>query len=192
MQITALTNKDRTGFFIPSEYNKQTLKQWLKEYDAFEITPKEKESKSGRGYLEGAVVQAYCHWQYDIDPRAKGMSEARRFLFKRDFNYEIQKNRKGDPVRTPVSSKGKVKEITDIYTQWAEQNGAPIPNPALYKLWRDKWSMDARFPEFHDFLVFLNLECDAMPSSQTLEKLREQTDPVDYPKETNEIDKCPF
>ena len=168
MKITATPNSAKTGLSFPSEYNAATFRAWLKRFKAFSISPLIEESRNARRYLEGAIIPAYCKWQYDIDPRAKEKDESRRFLFKRDFNYEIVKNRKGDPVKMPLSSKGFAATLVEQYSQWATENGAPIPNPDLYKLWRDKWAHDMRFPSFFEFLDFLSLECDAMPSSETL------------------------
>ena len=171
--LIAKANQQKNGLVFASDYSRGLFLSWLKKYGAVEIQPVVKESKNSRGYLEGAVVPAYCQWQYGIDARARGKGEQRRFLFKRDFNYEVVKNRDGEPVRTPVSSLGLAVTLSDTYTRWADQNGAPIPNSELYKLWRDKWSMDFRFPTFFEFLEFLGLECDAMPSDQTLSKLNE-------------------
>lgn len=129
-----------------------------------------------RGYLEAAVIPEYCSFQYNIDPRKKGdgIADTRRYLFKRDFNHSIITDRNGNPEKVPKSSLGRVKELLDTYTAWAEENGAKVPNPELYKMWRDKWSMDFRFDTYFDFLKFLDLDCDAMPSNQTLAKLKEE------------------
>ena len=183
MKITAIPNSTKTGFDFPSEYNAATYRSWLKKYKLFSIEPIIEDSVKSRRYLEGAVMPAYCEWQYAINAREPMKDESRRFLFKRDFNYEVVKNRKGSPVRMPLSSKGFASFLVEQYSQWATENGAPIPNPELYKLWRDKWSMDLRFPSFFEFLDFLGLECDAMPSAQTLEKLGKEKE-RDYPKET--------
>jgi hypothetical protein len=192
LKITCTANKDGTGFFFPSEYNRQTFFQWLKKYKKFAITPDNGESENSRGYLEGAIIPTYCKWQYGIDPRARGKNEQRRFLFKQDFNYEIVNDRKGNPVRSPVSSKGMATKINNTFTEWAEQNGCPIPNPSLFKLWRDKYSGDMRFEEFSDFLSFLELECDAMPSTQTLEKLNVKEPEQEYPKENLKLEDIDF
>jgi hypothetical protein len=145
----------------------------------------ETETRASRGYLEGAVIPAYCNWQYNIDPRAKGKDEARRYLFKKDFNYEIVERRDGQPQRIPVSTKGIVKQVLDRFTRYAEENGCPIPNPELYKEYKNKWNMDNRFPTYHDFLEFLGLEVDAMPS-KSIEDILEP-DPIDYPVSPDEI-----
>lgn len=193
MKIIAQPNKTKTGFSFKSKYTYQLFLDWLKKFKEFEIRPIRTESRKARGYLEGAIIPAYCHWQYGIDPRDRRRHEQRRFLFKRDFNYEIVNNRQGKPVRSPISSQGKAVDLANKYTEWAEQNGAPIPNPELYKLWRDEYSDDPRFPTFFEFLDFLGIECDAMPSGQTLKKLEESQPKIEYPDDKNlNPDKIPF
>lgn len=192
MKITAIPNETKTALKIPSKFNRDLLGDWLKRYRGFEITPVTNESRRSRGYLEGAVIPEYCKWQYDIDPRDPMRGEQRRFLFKRDFNYEIVNDRDGTPVRIPLSSKGKVAQTLKTYTEWAEGNGAPIPNPKLYKLWRDKYSIDFRFPTYSDFLEFLGLESDAMPSNEHLKMLEQDQDKVEYSEEDIDASKIPF
>ncbi len=181
-RIYAKPNNERTGFHIPSEYNKALLLEWFKKYKGFYIEPDIAESVKGRRYLEGAVIPEYCLFQYNIDPRDPNKSEQRRFLFKRDFNYEVVNDRDGNPVRAPISSKGIANEILNTWTEWATENGCKVPNPKLYKLWKNKYKIDARFPTFHDFLAFLKIDCDAMPSSETLSVLDEDTKEMDYPE----------
>lgn len=138
------------------------------------------ESTESRGFLEGAVMKAYCSWQYGIDPKMPRMAKTRRYLFYRDFNYDIQTQRGGEIVRLPKeTSRGNAKPIIGAFTRYAEENGCPIPNPDLYKLWYDKYSM--RFPKYWEFLEHLGLEVDAMPSPQTFRKLDDEAK-VDYPR----------
>jgi len=143
----------------------------------------ETETRASRGYLEGAVVPAYCEWQYNIKQNEKSQQDNRRFLFKRDFNYEIRKDRNGNPEKMPLSTKGKAKIALDNFTRYAEENGCPIPNPFLYKEYKDNWSMDKRFSCYKDFLDFLGLEVDAMPSKETMSVLEVK---MEYPKSTGE------
>ena len=164
-------NDERTGFKTYSDYTKAQLAEWLKKYKRFEIMPVVSDSDKGRRYLEGAIVTEYCAWQYGINPREKGMGDVRRTLFKRDFHYSIIRNRDGKPARIPLSTLCKVNQITEKYTTWATENGAPVPNPELFKLYRDKYSMDYRWDCFHDWLAFLELEIDAMPRAEVLEML---------------------
>lgn len=171
LKVRAKANSLKNGFNFSSDHSKNLLLSWMKKWDDFYIMPIIKESPKNRRYVEGALIPAYCEWQYGINARDYGKDEQRRFLFKRDFNYEIVKDRKGDPIRSPISSKGLAKELSNRYTEWATENGAPIPNAELYKLWRDQYSLDDRFPMYFLFLDFLEIECDAMPSSQHLEKL---------------------
>lgn len=172
--INVTVNAQRNGFHIPSEFNKAKLQEWMKQYKWFKITPSVQESSKQRRYLEGACIPEYCKFQYNIDPTDREMQEARRMLFKRDFNYEIITNRLGEPERIPVSSRGLANDMTQKFVEWATENGCKVPNPALYKKYRDEFSMDMRFPSYHDFLVFLSLDCDAMPSNETLKKLYEK------------------
>lgn len=183
MKITLIPNENCNGFSVPSEYNKGILAQWLKKYRSFSLEPEVTETEESRGYLEGGVIPAYCEWQYGINARDPRRQEQRRQLFKQDFNYEIVKNRNGDPFKAILSSKGLAKQILTKYTRYAEENGAPIPNPALYKLWRDKWSQDFRFPSFFEFLDFLKIQCDAMPSNELLSKLIVKEEKyIEYPE----------
>lgn len=170
MKLTLQPNEARTGFKT-TEYTKALLSEWMKKYPAFELRPIVTESRQSRGYLYGAVVRDYCAWQYGIDPRERGKDDARKYLFMRDFNSEIVKDKKGFPVRVPQTSKGKVRELLDTYTRWAEENGAPIPNPELFKKYRDEYSMDLRWECFHDWLDDLGIASDAMPSSETFKQL---------------------
>lgn len=187
MKITAVPNTALNGFTIPNDYQKAQLHEWLKKYKRFEIVPVSQESVKARHYLHGAVEPTWAQWQYNIDPREQGLSDSRHYLFMRDFNYSIVKDRKGNLQRVPQTSRGKVFEILEAYTAYATENGAPIPNVELYKTYRDKWSMDIRFPTFYDWLEFLHLDVDAMPSDETLAQLEVVKKPIyqdDYKEPT--------
>ena len=171
MEIYFTPNKEKNGITIVNEYQKGKFLEWLKKYESFKVEPIIQESANRRRYLEGAVIPAYCKWQYGIDPRESGKSDQRRSLFMSDFNSDIVTNRDGEPSRVPMSSKGRASDILDNYTRYAEENGAPIPNPDLYKKWRDEWGMDIRFKNFYEWLEFLGIEEDAMPSAETFTRL---------------------
>ena len=173
MEIYFQPNKEKNGIVIVNEYQKARFMEWLKKYDSFKVEPIINESGKSRRYLEGAVIPSYCKWQYNIDPREPGAQDKRRLLFMRDFNNEIVTNREGEPERVPVSSRGKAREVLENWQRYAEENGAPIPNPELYKKWRDEWGMDIRFKNFYEWLEFLGIEEDAMPSSETFNKLQD-------------------
>jgi len=187
-EIIAGVNATKNAFHFESEYNKARLLEWMKTVKYFRIIPIETENVNVRRFLEAAIIPEYCLFQYGIDPRDMGKDEARRFLFKQDFHYDILSDRNGNPVKAPKSSKGHAKALVDTFTAWATENGCRVPNNALYLMWRDKYkSNDMRFPTFHDFLSFLHLECDAMPSNETLSKLDEEKGKTpEYPEEYNE------
>lgn len=154
---------------IPSEYNRLIIKDLVRNQKVrwFELTARIRSSRSQRGYLEGAIVPVYCYWQYGIDPRQPN-EEKVRDLFKLDFWYEIVKKRSGEPEKVMLSWRKQQAEVLDKYTAWAQENGAPVPNEKLYKLWRDTYSMDTRWVHYWDWLDFLGLEHDAMPSAETI------------------------
>ena len=184
-------NDKGNGFSTQSDFTKMKLAEWMKKYNLFQIVPVVKDSWKNRKYLEGAIVPAYCEWQYEISARESGKSEQRRVLFKRDFHFDIVKNRKGDPIRIPLSTVGEVSDICNRYTEWAQENGAPVPNADLFKLYRDQYGTDIRFECYHDWLDFLGIECDTMPSKEILAKLEEDTpEPIQYP--TEEVGDIPF
>lgn len=164
--------KDSFKLSIPSEYNKIVIKEMVVDQEVrwFELIPRVRSSKSQRGYLEGAVIPTYCYWQYGIDPR-KPNEDKVRDLFKADFWYEIIKKRNGEPEKSLLSWRKRQTEVLDKYTTWAQENGAPVPNEKLYLLWRDTYSMDTRWNHYWDWLDYLGLEQDSMPSAETINKI---------------------
>lgn len=165
--------KDSFKLTIPSEYNRNVVKDLVKnqKVSLFELTPRKRSSKNQRGYLEASVVPEYCNWQYQIDPRDVKKRKLARDLFKLDFNYTIVKSKTGEPQKVPLSLKKIQGEILTKYTQWAEQNGAPIPNIKLFKLWRDEYSMDLMFLDYYDWLDKLELLTDSMPSQEHIDQM---------------------
>jgi hypothetical protein len=157
---------------IPSEYNRLRVKDMVaKGTKLFELTPRIRGSKEQRGYLEGAVIPSYAKWQYSLNPRNPKTAKVARNLFKQDFWYTVIKNRHGNPKKTLKSLLGSHAEALNIYTEWASENGAPIPNESLYKRWRDEWSSDFQWQNYYDWLDFLGISEDSMPTEETFKKL---------------------
>lgn len=162
------------GLVIPSEYNRLRVKEMVKKGTTlFELVPRVRGSKQQQKYLEAAVIPCYAKWQYNLDPQKPESAQIARNLFKQDFHYAVLKDRDGNPKKTLKSLAGCHKEVLDKYTEWAQENGAPIPNENLYKRWRDEYSMDARWRNYHDWLDYLGIEDDAMPSEETFTKLKQ-------------------
>lgn len=160
------------GLTIPSEYNRIRIKQMVQDgITLFELTPRVRGSRQQQKYLEGAVIPAWAKWQYNLDPRKPENVQKARDLFKYHFWYMVIKDKDGTPHRLPKSLKNGHKQALDEYTSWAQENGAPIPNESLYKKWRDEYSMDIRWSNYYDWLHFLGLEEDSMPSNETFNKL---------------------
>lgn len=114
---------------------------------------------------------AYGKWQYDLDPREPKNAQTARNLFKQDFWFTVVKDRDGKPKKTVKSLKNNHRAALDAYMEFAPENGMPIPNEKLYKTWKDQYSMDTRFSNYYDWLDFLGLEEDSMPSKEALAKL---------------------
>jgi hypothetical protein len=174
MSNKILIQATENGLTIPSEYNRAKVKQMIKDGTTlFELTPRIRASKKQTGYLEGAVIFAWAKFQYDLDPRNPHNHEKARNLFKQDFWFEIIKDRNGNPKKTLKSLAGSHAEALNTYTEQATENGFPIPNEKLYLKWRDEWSMEPRFSSYYDWLNFLGLDEDSMPSAETFKKLEQ-------------------
>jgi hypothetical protein len=173
MSNKILIQASETGLSIPSEYNRAKVKQLVKEgVTLFELTPRIRASKKQTGYLEGAVIFAWAKYQYGLDPKNPETHEKARNLFKQDFWFEVIKDRNGNPKKTLKSLSGSHGEALNVYTELATENGYPIPNEKLYLKWRDEYSMETRWSNYYDWLDFLGLEEDSMPSDETFNKLK--------------------
>lgn len=167
-----LIQATENGLKIPSEYNRAKVKQMVKDGTTlFELIPRIRGSRKQTKYLEGAVIFAWAKYQYGLDPSDPKTHDKARTLFKQDFWYEVIKDRDGNPKKTLRSLKNSHKEALDAYMELAPENGYPIPNEALYKKWRDEYSMDTRWSNYYDWLDYLGLEEDSMPSAETFKKL---------------------
>lgn len=164
------------GLSIPSEYNKLKVQQMIKDGTTlFELTPRIRASRKQQGYVEGALIGAWGKYQYDIDPRDPMKRELARTLFKQDWNHVIIKDKDGKPRKVAQSLSGKHKQVLDKYMELAPENGYPIPNNELYIKWRDEYSMMPEWADYWDWLAFLGLEEDSMPSQETFNKLKNET-----------------
>lgn len=167
-----LVEATENGLQIPSEYNRALIKQMVKDgVTLFELRPRKIASKNQQGFLEGAVVYSYCKYQYNLDPRDPKTKEVARDLFKQDWWYDVIKDKNGKPKKVLKSWSGEQAAVLDKYNEAAPEIGAPLPNPELYKLWDNEYSMDLRWNSFWDWLLELGIEEDAMPSRETLSKL---------------------
>src|SRR3990167_9428096 len=172
-KILAQPNKEKTAFFIASQYSRALLLEWLKKYKWFEIVPRANQSRKARAFLEVAVIPAWGKFNYGLDPRKPKDVEEARELFKQDFHYRIMKGKDGTPKRIGKSLSNVHTDILNKYSEYAEANGAPIPNSELFIRWRDEFSSDPRFNNYYDFLDAIGLEVDSMPTRETFERFDE-------------------
>jgi hypothetical protein len=165
-KILAQPNKEKTAFFIPSTHSRALLLSWLKKYKWFEIIPRSNHSRKAQAFLEAAVIPAWGKFNYGLDPRNPETIDKARELFKQDFHYEIVKDKNGNPRKIGLSLKDEHTRVLEKYNDYAAENGAPIPNPELFKMWRDKYSHDERWANFYDWLDAIKLDVDSMPSRE--------------------------
>lgn len=174
MNNKILVTATKQGLKIESEYNRIRVRQMVKDGTTlFELTPRIRASRKQQGYVEGALVGAWAKYQYGIDPRDPSQRDTARLLFKQDWNNTVIKDKDGKPRRVALSLKGKHKEVLDKYMELAPENGYPIPNSELYLKWRDEFSMMPEWADYWDWLNFLGIEEDAMPSEETFTKLKQ-------------------
>lgn len=168
-----LIQATENGLTIPSEYNRAKVKQMVKDGTQwFELIPRIRASKKQTGYLEGAVIPVWGKYQYGLDPRNPKNHETARNLFKQDFWFEVIKDRTGNPKKTLKSLTNNQGEALNTYTELATENGYPVPNEKLYLKWRDEYSMEQKWSCYYDWLDFLGIEEDSMPSAETFNKLK--------------------
>jgi hypothetical protein len=99
----------------------------------------EPESKDLRRYFEGAIVPEVCtSWEW-CDPRNADDLVACRELLKTEFNGRWVPTPAGGKRKVALSSKGQkvLREFVNRVTDWMGAQGIPIPDPTLYKKWRD-------------------------------------------------------
>lgn len=154
--------------------------EYLSENEGTKLEITTPETKASRKFLEGAVVDIYCEHKYNIPRRQKNRKQ-KRMLFYRDFNFDIITNKDGDPIKVPKeSSKGMAQQVLKAFNEYAIRDMCPVPNPELHKTWNKKYSMDLRFDCYYDWLDFLEIEVDAMPTNEIFKKLYEEK--VEYPE----------
>jgi hypothetical protein len=129
-----------------SQLNEYKFKEFHKKNPnvIFELKPRQKISPEARGYFEGALVPAYCDWAEGLNPLDKNDNDAVRELFKREFNGRWITGLDGQKVKvgqsTTLFSRRDFREVfIDKIVTYFMENQIPIPNPDLYKKWRDEW-----------------------------------------------------
>lgn len=124
------------------------------------ITPDLVESKHLRRYFEGGIIAALCEYTDGYDRRNPADREAMRDLVMREFNGELRHDLHGRTVRVARPSKGReaLNALVERVTDYMAENGIPVPDPALFKRWRDEFSSDVW--DFYDWLDMHNLRPD--------------------------------
>lgn len=163
-----------------SEYNRARFIDYAKKNGpvVIELKPRDKITPEARGYFEGALVPAYCEYQEGLNPLNKDDLDAVREMFKAEFNGRWIVDINGKPKKVGRSTTTLTRqEFREVFIQkivdYFMENQIPVPNPDLYKKWRDQYFH--REPEltFWQWLRKHKIKCDGTS--------------VDIPKEIEEI-----
>lgn len=163
--LTYITPDGRLDF--RSGYNEMRFRDFQKKNPGvlFELKPKQKISHEARGYFEGALVPAYCEYQEGLNPLNKDDLDAVREMFKAEFNGRWIVDLKGKPRRfgrsTNTLSRADFREVfIQKIVDYFMENQIPVPNPDLYKDWRDKYSHKEPELTFWQWLRKHKIKCD--------------------------------
>lgn len=181
MSFLAYIDKDGRLDFR-SQYNQHRFNEFLKKNPKtiFELNAKQKITPEARGYFEGALIPAYCDWAEGLNPLVEDDLLAVREMLKREFNGRWVVNLKGKPERIAKSTKGLTRqEFREVFIEkivdYFEKNQIPIPNPDMYKRWRDEYFHNEPELTFWQWLRKHGLACDGTT--------------IDIPKEIKQIKK---
>ena len=133
------------GLDVGSDYNRARFREWLKKHAGLRVRVEldEPESNDLRRYFEGAVVPEVCqHWEW-CDPKSQDDLVSCRELLKAEFNGRWLPTPSGSMRKVAMSTKTQkvLRPFVNRVTDWMAEQGIPIPDPKLYKQWRDSGLM---------------------------------------------------
>lgn len=118
-----------------------------------------------RGYFEGALVPAVCDWHEKLDPENPEDVEICREWLKQEFNCRFLEQPGGGFTKVGMSTtrlnSRSMSEFIERIVAWMMEQQIPVPDPELYKKWRD--SAPPAGEEYADFLRRENLKVDGTP-----------------------------
>lgn len=176
--LTYITKDGQLDF--RSQYNEMRFRDFIKKNPnaIYELKPKQKISPEARGYFEGALVPAYCEYQEGLNPLNKDDLDAVRDMFKAEFNPRWIVDLHGKPKKVGRSTKTLSRhDFREVFIQkivdYFVENQIPVPNPDLYKKWRDEYFHNEPELTFWQWLRKHKIACDGTS--------------VDIPKEVEEF-----
>lgn len=137
------------------------LKQYAGKPATLVVDIQVKESKKMRRFFEGAMVPYFCTLMHIFDRKNPDDVEKVRELLKQEFGGEVTPTFSGGVTKVCITSKGKLREILDSANQYLMENGYAVPDPELYKRWRDVLLREGG--DYLDWLIKNNLNVDGTP-----------------------------
>ena len=154
--MTNFTALAKDGKLSMNEYTRNKFTKWLKENDGvrLKITADTPESKSLRGYLEGALIPLIAFYQEGHDHRSVVDCQLIREWLRLEFNAKMTVV-SGVARKVGKSTKGReeLRAFVDKVVDWMEEQGYEIPNPDEYKVWRDSIKPYSDIDNFIDYQV---------------------------------------
>lgn len=158
--FTALIRENRLD--LGSDLQRTRFAQFCKENQGAKVRIEliSVESNEMRRYFEGGIIAALCEYHENFDRRNPDDRRTMRELVKEEFLGVLVPGLHGEPVRVARSSKGRkeLRELLERVTEYMQENGIPVPDPALFKKWRDEYSFE--HPDFYDWLAIHKLRPD--------------------------------
>jgi len=162
--IITITDK---GIKFTSDYAKATFLDFRKKdpQQKFKLIPEEKVSREKRGFYYGVIIPAYADWSENYDRKNKNDLLIIHDLFRNAFNGEVIEGLQGKPVRIAHSislmNNKEYGAFLERIEAYFSENQITFPDPALYKLWRDKFSYG--YPVYMEYLSENNMRVDGSP-----------------------------
>lgn len=122
------------------------------------------ESQDEREFFEAGMIPTFAEYVYpDRSPLKQADIDFVREDIKKEFNGVSGTDMHGNYVKLPRTSKGSVKELLTLCSQYLMENGYPIPNTELWK----KWDSEFNRAEGNYWLWLRknNLRVDGLPLS---------------------------
>lgn len=151
---------ERGNVSYGSDLRAYQMRERLKKYagDIADLEIETKDSWKERKYWEGGWIPYLCSIIPGYDPKNISSRSKMRETAKQEAYGEIVPDFQGNPTKIADTSKGKVQDLINYFIGWCMENGYAVPNPKLYKTWRDKF-----FCDYGDYWIWLeknNLNVD--------------------------------
>lgn len=144
------------------------MNEYCKEHegDYLDVRPKKQITQGQRGYIYGALAPAYCEHSENYDPLNLDHVEEVAELLLAYAHGETKTGIDGKPLTLRRSTKSDDMDSEEYrigkekIVHYFEEHSIPVPDPELYKKWRDEWSLGEPDLNYWQWLLKNNLNSD--------------------------------